>query len=111
MAISNNRIMKVRRAVERESKKALTASAMVVQGEAINLAPVKTGNLRGSIDFSIEDVIAIVGTNVEYAPYVEYGTYKMDAQPFLFPALINNRDNINQIMRQAFHSAIKGATR
>lgn len=30
--------------------------------------------------------VYVVGTNVEYAPYVEFGTSKMDAQPFLFRA-------------------------
>lgn len=29
----------------------------------------------------------LVGTAVEYAPYIEFGTMRMDAQPFLRPAL------------------------
>lgn len=33
-----------------------------------------------------EDVVYIVGTNVEYAAYVEFGTSRMEAQPYLFPA-------------------------
>lgn len=31
---------------------------------------------------------AIVGTAVEYAPYVEYGTRKQKAQPYLAPSMI-----------------------
>ncbi len=32
------------------------------------------GTLRNSITFSVEDQILSVGTNIEYAPYVELGT-------------------------------------
>ena len=47
------------------------------------------GRLRSSIHASIDaDKRTVrVGTNVHYAPYVEYGTVKMRAQPFLNPAL------------------------
>ena len=44
---------------------------------------VDTGRLLGSISTDIKqggsDVTAEVGTNVEYANYIEYGTYKMGA--------------------------------
>lgn len=33
-----------------------------------------------------DDVVWIVGTNVEYAAFVEFGTSKMEAQPYLLPA-------------------------
>lgn len=33
-----------------------------------------------------EDDIVLVGTAVDYAPYQEFGTVKMSAQPFLRPA-------------------------
>ena len=32
------------------------------------------------------ELVYVVGTNVFYGPYVEHGTYKMSAQPYLFPA-------------------------
>lgn len=32
------------------------------------------------------NVVYVVGTNVEYAAYVEFGTSRMEAQPYLFPA-------------------------
>lgn len=48
---------------------------------------VRTGNLRNSITYAFEiggkGKTVIVGTPVEYAPYVEYGTRKMVARPFL----------------------------
>lgn len=33
-----------------------------------------------------DDVVYIVGTNVEYAAYVEFGTSRQQAQPYLRPA-------------------------
>ena len=47
--------------------KGLTTSALLVQGDAKQLAPVDTGNLRGSIKISVDSDVAYIGTNVEYA--------------------------------------------
>jgi len=33
-----------------------------------------------------KDLVYVVGTNVKYGPYIEHGTSKMSAQPYLFPA-------------------------
>jgi len=55
------------KSVEDAINKALTASALVVEGTAKNLAPVDTGNLRNSITHEVESNEARVGTNVEYA--------------------------------------------
>jgi len=53
-------------------------------------APVDTGRLRSSITLEEETVDRFikvkVGTNVEYAPFVEFGTENQPAQPFLRPA-------------------------
>jgi HK97 gp10 family phage protein len=38
-------------------------------------------------------VIGEVGTNVEYAAFQEFGTSKMEPQPFLKPSLDANRTN------------------
>jgi HK97 gp10 family phage protein len=49
--------------------------------------PVDTGRLRGSINWRIEmdgqGLVAIIGTNVEYAIYVHEGTSRMAGRPFL----------------------------
>jgi len=94
--------------VESAIEASLTAAAMVVQGRAILLCPVKTGNLRGSIVFSVDvpALTAYVGSNVEYAPYVEYGTVNMDEQPFLHPALIQSYREVHDIIRGAISEAI-----
>lgn len=39
-----------------------------------------------------------IGTNVEYAPYVELGTHKMAARPFLKNAIANHTDDYKKII-------------
>lgn len=49
---------------------------------------VDTGRLRNSVTHEVrmsEDAVYI-GTNVEYAPYVENGTRRMKARPYIVPA-------------------------
>lgn len=61
--------------------------------DAEALVPVRTGKLWKSIDYSVEQVPSNIGpiegelfANTEYAQYVEYGTSRMAAQPFIRPA-------------------------
>lgn len=56
----------------------LEKCGLVAEGYAKKLCPVDTGRLRNSITFDIsEDENAVyIGTNVEYAVYVETGTGK-----------------------------------
>jgi hypothetical protein len=52
---------------------------------------VRTGRLRGSITWRLgtdfQGVYADIGSAVLYAPYVELGTSRMAARPYLRPAL------------------------
>lgn len=97
-------------AVEKATTHALNTAAILVGGAATTLCPVDTGNLKGSLTFVVDGREAHIGTNVEYAPYVEYGTSKMPGgKPFLRPALLSNKANVNRIMRDAYQAAIKGA--
>lgn len=50
-------------------------------------APVETGALRRSLDLESEGSGARVSVNVDYWAFPEYGTSRMDAQPYLRPAL------------------------
>ena len=44
----------------------------------------------GSTRGNAEEHTVVIGTNVEYAGYIENGTSKMDSRPFLKPALANH---------------------
>lgn len=95
-----------------QGKKVVNKSAfevgLIVEGQAIDLCPVKTGRLKGSITTQADtgegtrvrapatsgDQISKppagevwVGTNVEYGPFIEFGQLRKNAQPFLRPAL------------------------
>lgn len=56
---------------------------------------VDTGRLRSSYRaiFRPDGLGAEVGTNVEYAPFIEFGTSRMAARPSLFPAAEQERPN------------------
>lgn len=55
---------------------ALETCGLVGEGYAKKLCPVDTGNLRNSITHEVneDDLEAVIGTNNEYAVYVELGT-------------------------------------
>lgn len=100
--------------------------------------PRKTGHLERSITHTVENngdkVVGIVGTNADYAPYVEFGTGKFaesgngrktpwayvdsetgqiiwtagqKPQPFLHPALDEHRD---EILKELKAAGVKGVT-
>ena len=52
-----------------------------------DLCPVDTGELISSIDGSTDGESVEVYADADYAQYVEYGTSKMEAQPYFRPAL------------------------
>lgn len=104
-------------------KEALNESCLLVENTAKENCPVASGQLRNSITSNVSGEKGEVGTNVEYAPYVEYGTgvfnhgrttpwRYQDAsgewhtttgqkpQPFLVPALDSNRDKILNIFKE-----------
>lgn len=105
----------------------LTKACLLVENAAKEKAPVGTGELRRSITHEVFDDYGEVGTELFYAPYVEYGTglfsskgdgrkdvpwrYQdaqgnwhstsgMQPQPFLIPALEKNRKRINEIFKE-----------
>lgn len=76
----------VKRAVAEALKKGLEMVGLQGEKHAKALCPVDTGNLRNSITHTTDEDSAYIGTNVEYAPYVEFGTSRQKAQPYLRPA-------------------------
>ena len=103
-------------------EKALEKACLIVENSAKQNCPVDSGQLRQSITHEVDGLTGEIGTNVEYAPYIEIGTgiystqgngrqtpwkYQdakgqwhttkgMKAQPFLKPAL---ESNFGQIAR------------
>lgn len=119
---------------EKVLEKSIKKNIKFVQGEAKNLCPVDSGELRNSIKSKTEvnekGIVAAVTTNVEYAPYQEFGTgqkgnssptppkydgnlaYRQDwkgipAQPFLYPALKNNEDKVMESIQEDLKEEIR----
>ena len=104
----------------------LGRACALVERSAKQLAPKDTGALRRSITSKIEGDKGIVYTPLEYAPYIEYGTglfaeqggrkdvpwwYEDDKgewhktsgqkpQPFMRPALNENREQILRMFKE-----------
>ena len=68
-----------------------------------------TGLLRASIDHKLDNssLSGVVFTNVEYAPFVEFGTVNQDAKPYLYPALQSNVANISNDIMVSVREAIR----
>lgn len=125
MVFKDNSAM-VKKAIVEQALKALTEACILVEGQAVMLAPVDTGNLRNSIDYKVdrEELIGYVGTNVEYAIWIEFGTgefaekgngrkggwvyttpegktfltYGQPPRPYLRPAFRRNKNQIKKIL-------------
>jgi HK97 gp10 family phage protein len=73
---------------------------------AQSYAPVRTGALRDSIHAEQTGPMSYgIAADVEYATFVEYGTVRMLARPFMRPAVIEG----NQLILEAAYEAIQEA--
>lgn len=85
----------------------VTYTALAIESQAKADCPVVTGRLRSSIralvDREGDSVSAIVGTNVEYAAIVEFGSQalKRRAKPYLYPAYIEEVGKLTKRLKDA----------
>lgn len=79
--------------------KGLKTIAPELKDTAKAIVPVRTGNLQRSIGTEIKGNTLTLGATMDYAPYVEYGTPKMAAQPYLRPAVELNKTFIKSVFR------------
>jgi phage gpG-like protein len=91
--------------------KALERIGGKAESYAKKICPVKTGRLRNSITHQqYDDSTEVVGTNVEYAPYVELGHRTsggkhVAGKPFLRPAAENHTAEYRSIIEHAMKNA------
>ena len=67
--------------------KIIKEAAFHILGEARKRAPVATGALRDNSEVTDGDGYKNIEFHQEYAAFVELGTWKMAARPFLKPAV------------------------
>ena len=70
-----------------------------------HLYSVDTGRLRNSISHTVDGEAAYIGTNVEYAPYVELGARGRQGVHMLQRAASEHTDEYKQIMEDALKNA------
>ena len=126
-------IGKLNKLSNQQMDQALNKACILVENQAKENCPVDTGELRMSITHYVEGDTGIVGTNKQYAPYVEYGTglFARDGngrqtpwsyqdakgewhttrgqmpQHFLEPALLDQQKEIIKIFDEAIKEGVK----
>ena len=92
-------------ALEKAKKRGLEAIGLTAEGYAKKETPVDTGRLRNSISHATDDEAAYIGTNVEYAPYVELGARGRQGVHMLQRAASEHTDEHKRIMEDAMKHA------
>ncbi len=80
--------------IEENIEAIVAAGAEAVAQSARDMCPVDTGKLQSSINVSTNASSAEISADTDYAAYVEFGTSKMAAQPYLVPSLLLNTEAI-----------------
>ena len=98
-------------AMEKAKARALETIGGKAESYAKKICPVKTGRLRNSITHQqYDENTEVIGTNVEYAPYVELGHHTssgkhVDGRPFLRPAAEGHSAEYADIIKKVMQNA------
>ena len=95
-----SRIPVVTAAVRARAALAIAKAAHDIEAQAITRAPVDTGLLKNSIRAEGSGLAWRVVSPVGYSVFLEFGTTRMAAQPYMLPAL--------EMVRPALLSALRG---
>ncbi len=91
----------VLRTIEQKSEASIEKAAEYTVREAQRDAPVDTGFLQNSISASKQGPLWFrVAVNASYGYWVEFGTTKMAARPFLIPAATKHAKNLVERLRR-----------
>lgn len=103
LSITNNNDL-TKSELKKAIARGLEAIGLAAEAHAKAKCPVDTGNLRNSITHTHDKDAAYIGTNMEYAPYVELGTSRTREHPFLRPAATGHSGEYKAIMKDALNN-------
>lgn len=100
---------------KQQTAEALQTCAATIRDQAKTLCPVKTGKLRRSIRIQTRKEAEALSIGVSagngeasYARFVEYGTSRRKAQPFMRPALALGKPLVVKAVGAAWRKALEG---
>ena len=96
-------------ALEKGIKNGLEAIGLTAETYAKQETPVDTGRLRNSISHAVDGEAVYIGSNVEYAPYVELGTSRAKAHHMLQKAATEHSAEYKRLAEDAIQSAINNS--
>ena len=96
-------------AFKTQVERGLDAIGQTAVGYAKDDTPVDTGRLRNSEDYKVEEESSMhwsvyIGTNVEYAPFIEFGHGNYTGVHFLKNAAANHGSEYKNIMETSLKS-------
>lgn len=128
--IDFNKIPGLMAATDEAVSRGVLAAAIDVHGQAVELVPVLTGNLKGSLSWSGQSITggyegadappiatsrdrhtAHVGTNVVYGPSVEFGGKGRSPKSYLRAAMGIKEQDAKAIIARYIKAGAEGATR
>ena len=92
-------------ALKMAKKRGLEAIGLTAEGHAKKETPVDTGRLRNSISHTTDGEAAYIGTNVEYAPYVELGSRGRQGKHMLQRAATEYTDEYKRLIEDSIKNA------
>jgi len=101
VSITHDRFPEIARKLPAQTKTAVSKAGHDVEGRAKAVVPIDTGALMNSIQTKITDggFGAEIAPHTDYAVYVEFGTRRMGARPYMTPA--------GEAVRPAFKAAME----
>lgn len=108
-------IRKAAKGTGQRAQAVVRKTAVDIESTAKQIAPVDTGNLKGSIGHSDLRTVGRsgslsveIGPTASYGVFVELGTSRMAPQPFMGPAADRHAPGFEQAMAQLGAEALNG---
>lgn len=90
------------------AEQAVAEEVEAIEADARRLAPKKTGALRRGIRGDAHELKGEVKSTVRYAEFVEHGTYRDAAQPYMAPAAALARRRLPERARRIIKIFLEG---